>query len=80
MPVILRIKDYRFFFYSNEGNPREPAHIHVRRGGAEAKFWLSPFTSLARNHGFAPREVAELLLLVTQHQQQLTGAWYDYFS
>ncbi|WP_328588202.1 DUF4160 domain-containing protein [Ciceribacter selenitireducens] len=25
-----------FFFYSNEGDPREPIHVHVRRGGSEA--------------------------------------------
>ena len=39
MPVILRIDGFRFFFYSNEGNPLEPAHIHVMKSGSEAKFW-----------------------------------------
>jgi len=24
MPVVFRDKGFRFFFYSNEGNPREP--------------------------------------------------------
>ena len=33
---------YRFFFYSNEGDPREPCHIHVRKGKSLAKFWLFP--------------------------------------
>lgn len=35
MPVILRINGFRFFFYSNEGNPLEPAHIHVMKAGSE---------------------------------------------
>jgi len=30
MPVVLRYKGFRFFFYSNEDSPREPVHIHVR--------------------------------------------------
>ncbi|WP_302259934.1 DUF4160 domain-containing protein [Desulfovibrio piger] len=30
MPVILNIGAYRFFFYSNEGNPTKAPHIHVR--------------------------------------------------
>ena len=30
MPVVFRYKSFRFFFYSNEGNPREAMHIHVR--------------------------------------------------
>jgi hypothetical protein len=42
MPVVFRYHGYKFFFYSNEGNPLEPAHIHVRLAGKEAKFWLAP--------------------------------------
>ncbi|MDU6925192.1 DUF4160 domain-containing protein [Franconibacter helveticus 513] len=80
MPVILRLRGYAFFFYSNEGKPQEPAHIHVRKNGAEAKFWLMPQVELASCHGFRPREMAELLLLVTRHQHEFAGAWYDYFS
>ncbi len=34
MPVVFRSGDLTFFFYSNEGNPREPVHIHVRKAGA----------------------------------------------
>ncbi|OUO49496.1 hypothetical protein B5F76_13730 [Desulfovibrio sp. An276] len=30
MPAILIIGGYRFFFYSNEGNPTKAPHIHVR--------------------------------------------------
>lgn len=28
MPVILRVTGYVFYFYSNEGDPREPVHVH----------------------------------------------------
>lgn len=42
MPTILRSGSYRFFFYSNEALPREPAHVQVERGDMEAKFWLRP--------------------------------------
>ena len=38
MPTILTIRGWRFFFYANERN--EPIHIHCRKGGAEAKYWL----------------------------------------
>jgi paraquat-inducible protein B len=47
MPVILRLEGYSFLFYSNEGTPREPAHIHVRKARDEAKFWLFPIVALA---------------------------------
>ena len=32
MPIVFRYHGYKFFFYSNEGDPREPVHIHVRQG------------------------------------------------
>ena len=51
MPVILRHKGYRFFFFSNEGDPPEPPHIHVRRGEAVAKFWLFPQVALEESYG-----------------------------
>jgi hypothetical protein len=39
MPVVLRYKGYALFFYSSEGWPREPMHVHVRGQGGEAKIW-----------------------------------------
>ena len=42
MPTVLREDGYRLLFYSNEGDPREPVHIHVMKDGAEAKLWLGP--------------------------------------
>ena len=80
MPVILRFKGYVFFFYSNEGNPLELAHIHVRNAESEAKFWLEPDISLARNDGFNSKELKEIFVIVETHRTQFTEAWYDYFS
>jgi hypothetical protein len=42
VPTVLRWGPYRAFFYSNEGG--EPAHIHVRSGNKEAKYWLHDLT------------------------------------
>ena len=64
MPVIFRHKGYRFFFYSNEGNPREPVHVHVSRDGIDAKFWLWPEVSIAYNDGFNAKSLRELLIVV----------------
>lgn len=80
MPVILRFKAYRFFFYSNEGNPLEPAHIHVRSPEGEAKFWLVPSVSLARNDGFNARDLKDLVGVVEQNSKMFVEAWNEYFS
>ncbi|MGF7140466.1 DUF4160 domain-containing protein [Roseimarinus sediminis] len=40
MPEVFRKYGFVFFFYSNEGS--EPVHIHVRKAGGFAKFWIEP--------------------------------------
>jgi hypothetical protein len=77
MPVILRVGRYRFFFFSNER--QEPAHIHVKAGGDEAKFWLDPIETAA-NYGFRARELNEIERIVREHQDELLEAWNGYFS
>jgi hypothetical protein len=57
MPTVLRMKGYRFHFYSNEG--MEPAHIHCRKDNSECKFWLESI-SLSDNNGFRPHEIREI--------------------
>ncbi|MCL1477841.1 DUF4160 domain-containing protein [Marinobacter sp. M3C] len=80
MPVVFRYQGFKFFFYSNEGNPLEPVHIHVRIAGKEAKFWLSDEVTMARNDGFDARTIRVLLGVVEQNKQLLEDAWHDYFA
>ena len=47
MPVVFRQGGLRYYFFSNEGQPPEPAHIHVKGGGRDAKVWIEPEVSLA---------------------------------
>ncbi len=79
MPVTLRETGFTFFFFSNEGDPREPPHIHVRRGGGLAKFWLRPVT-LATSRGFDPRALSQIELAVARHSDRFTEAWNEYFG
>jgi hypothetical protein len=80
MPVVFRYRGFRFYFYSNEGDPREPAHIHVRHGRDEAKFWLSPDVRVAYNDGFDARTLAELIRVAEARKAQFERAWNDYFA
>lgn len=80
MPVVFRSGSCRFFFYSDEGSPREPPHIHVRQGQDEAKFWLHPDIALAYNDGFDARDLNRLQRLVEDHRDELERAWHDYFA
>lgn len=41
-PVVFRHRGYRFQFYANEGNPREPVHIHMVKDGIDASSGFGP--------------------------------------
>lgn len=80
MPVIFRYKGFRFFFYANEGNPREPVHIHVEKTGIEAKFWLEPGPHLAYNDGFDAKTLRELLTIIEQYREHIERRWHEFFD
>jgi hypothetical protein len=77
MPTVLRIKGYRLGFFSADAD--EPPHVHVTKADNAAKFWLEP-VQLADSIGFARHELNQIYAIVMQHQQQLLGAWHDYFG
>jgi hypothetical protein len=80
MPTVFRDRGFRFFFYSNEGNPREPPHIHVEAGDGEAKFWLRPAVRVAYNDGLDSRTLRELLRVVEVNRERIERAWTDFFG
>ena len=80
MPVVLRHRGYTLFFFSNEGDPREPVHVHIRAHGPLAKFWVEPAVLLAENHGFSAVELREIESIVRDNVEQIVRAWHDHFG
>lgn len=72
MPVVLRGKGYKFWFY--EADLDEPPHVHVGKEGREAKIWLNP-VELARAGRFKPMELREIERLIGDHHEFLLRAW-----
>jgi hypothetical protein len=68
VPVVLRQGGLRFYFFSNEGLPPEPIHVHVKGGGRDAKVWLEPDISIAESYGFNPRELSNILTTVADNR------------
>ena len=42
-------------------------HVHVVKGGYEAKFWLEPEVELARNYGFGEADLKKITKIVEQY-------------
>jgi hypothetical protein len=80
MPTVWVEDGFRFFFYSNEGSPREPAHIHVEKGSAEAKFWLRPEVRVAYNDGYDARTLRRLVGIVAANRERIERTWNEFFG
>ena len=80
MPVVFREREFRIFFCSNEGTPREPVHIHVEKDNVEAKFWLNPDVRLAYNDGYNARALRQLMAIVEGHRVRIERAWDEFFG
>lgn len=80
MPVVFRYQGIRFFFFSNEGNPREPVHIHAESSEGEAKFWLYPDVTVAKSAGYGRKQLSQLAKVVTDRREEIERAWNEHFS
>ncbi|MCG9873278.1 MAG: DUF4160 domain-containing protein [Leptospiraceae bacterium] len=80
MPKVFEKDGYKFFFFSNEGNPLEPLHIHIRKGEKLSKFWLKPNINLESNYGFNSKELNWIEDVIEQNLSLIEGKWNDFFS
>jgi len=80
VPKVFAWNGYRFHFYANEGDPREPLHVHVTKDRDTAKFWLRPEVSLAYDRGFSPRVLSELIGVIEARRDEIESAWHDFFA
>jgi hypothetical protein len=80
MPELFRSAAMRFFFYSNEGNPREPIHIHVEDGDASAKTWLEPAIGIAESDGFNRKHPFVIIGLLVDKHTRIRKASHGHFG
>ncbi len=80
MPVVLREGGLRYFFFSNEGAPREAPHVHVKGGGRDAKIWVEPEVLIAESYGFNSRDLARIVAVVAENRDLILRAWHEHFG
>ena len=79
MPKVFEIEGYRGFFFSNEGTPLEPVHIHVKKGEGEAKFWVTSSVALAESWNMKVSELARAQEIVMERRQEILDLWSRHF-
>ena len=78
MPTVLRIGPYRFVYFSSDKG--EPAHVHVKHGGSQAKFWIYATVDLEWNVGYPPHELNQVRRLTEENQAFLRSKWDEFFG
>ena len=77
MPTVFNKNGYRFFFYSND---HSPIHIHVGKGGGEAKFNLAPVIELVESAGLKTKQLSEIEGIIEEHAAEIIKKWNQYFQ
>ncbi len=74
MPEIFRKLGFVFFFYSNES--QEPIHVHVRKAGGFAKFWIDP-VELEFAQGMKVRDLKTAEELIHGNLILIQDKWHE---
>lgn len=77
MPEVFRELGFIFFFYANEG--AEPMHVHVRKAGGFANYWMEP-VELEFSQGMKVSDLRLAEKLIMENMERIKQKWYEVFS
>lgn len=86
MPQIFRIGPYLIYFWTNEGVPLEPVHVHVSEGipsSNATKVWITKTGKclLANNNSKIPTKTLRVVLSILEARSgEIIERWADYFG
>lgn len=80
MPTVFRSGGVRFFFYSNEGDPREPVHVHVETSEGTAKISVEHDVAVLSSFRIGRSELTRIVAIVEDRRDDIVRAWNDHFG
>ena len=86
MPQIFKVGSYVVYFWSNEGDPLEPVHVHIAEGVPTeyaTKVWITATGKclLAHNSSKIPsRQLRVIMQIVEARCEDITVKWCSYFG
>lgn len=87
MPQLLRFGPYRIYFWSNEGIPLEPIHVHISNGipNAEAtKVWITQnkraLIANPNDKRISAKVLNRLVEMIEAQSDDIIAAWIERFG
>ena len=86
MPQVFNIGPYVVYFWSSEGNPLEPIHVHVAKKRPvehASKFWITQTGKviMANNDSqYSSKLISRLMRILEANSSIIVEKWIDYFD
>lgn len=86
MPQVFKIGPYWVYFWTNEGDPLEPVHVHVSQGAPTAratKIWITKAgkTYLCNNNSrIPPKTLRNIMRIIEARSSEVIAQWNEYFG
>lgn len=86
MPQVFRVSNYLIYFWTNEGEPIEPFHVHVTSGTPsenDTKIWITSTGRclMAHNKSNIPtHKLNQIMKIVEARHSEVLSKWLDYFG
>lgn len=86
MLQIFKLGSYWIYFWTNEGKPLEPIHVHVAQGGPTpngTKIWITKFGKclLCNNNAkISEKVLRNIIRIIEARSAEIIQKWYSYFG
>jgi hypothetical protein len=86
MPQIFKFGSYWVYFWTNEGKPTEPIHVHISQGHPSAnttKIWITKTgkSLLCNNNSKIPEKtLRNMMRMIEARSSYIIQQWINYFG
>ncbi len=86
MPQVFRAGEYWVYFWTNEGKPIEPVHVHIAKGTPvqnATKIWLTSAGKclVANNNSRIPEHtLRNIMRMIEARSEDVFQLWTTYFG
>ena len=86
MPQVFKLGSYWVYFWTNEGRPLEPIHVHISQGSPTenaTKVWITRTGNclLANNNSRIPTNILRnMMRMIEARSSEVIQKWTDYFG
>ena len=81
MPQLFKMDGYRIYFWSNEGQPLEPIHVHVSKN--QTKIWITENGKCVvenNNSKISDTTLKNITEMIELHADEIIEEWKNRFK